>query len=548
MSRTGLAVDPANRHLIELLTGISSGIASVNDLTGFAREIERALDELCDAEYIALYLWDFEAGRLRTFAGRGFTPEERAEAERTAWDRHPGSVFREPRLLHVPDVLNDQDRQTQNSARSFIVRSRLFMPVMCRDEVLGVIGLASGTPNRFTDGDIAVLGFISRLTGVVYRQLLDRIERRRAETSLATTARRLRLVVGSLPIALLSLDPTTRRISLAEGAGFGQLGLDPVLCLGVPADEALSGFPALSDAVERAVRGEAVAEQLAMRERVISFQAAAHRGGELTVLLFDITDLRRALDELTVANNDLQQARDQAIEATRAKSSFLAAMSHELRTPLNAIIGYTELLLEEHAALASPGFAADLERVAGAARHLLGLISDVLDLSKIEAGKFAIHPEDIDLAALLASIDAACRPGQQRGGNQFVLDVPDPLPALRADATALRGILINLLGNAHKFTDHGTVSLQIRELVEAGARRVEFTVADTGIGMSEPQLRRIFDNFTQADASIARRFGGTGLGLAITLNLVQLMGGDITVTSEPGVGSTFTFWLPGTPE
>jgi len=547
LSRTGLAVDPANRHLIELLTGISSGIASVNDLAGFAAEIEHALDQLCDAEYIALYLWDFDAGRLRTFAGRGFSPAERAEAERTAWERHPGSVFREPRLLHVPDVLLDQDRQTQNSARSFVVRARLFMPIMCRDEVLGVIGLASGTPDRFTDGDIAVLGFISRLTGVVYRQLLDRIEKQRAETSLATTARRLQLMVDALPIALFSLDPTTRRISLAEGAGLRQLGLDPAACLGRPADEALAAFPALSDAVQRAVRGDAVSEQLAMRERVISFQAAAHRGGELTVLLFDITDLRRALDELTLANSDLQQARDQAIEATRAKSSFLAAMSHELRTPLNAIIGYTELLLEEHAALAAPGFAADLERVAAAARHLLGLISDVLDLSKIEAGKFAIHPEDIDLAALLASIDAACRPGQQRRDNHFVLDVPDPLPTLRADATALRGVLINLLGNAHKFTHHGTVTLRLREQVDGGPRRIVFTVADTGIGMSEPQLRRIFDNFTQADASIARRFGGTGLGLAITLNLVQLMGGDITVTSALGAGSTFTFWLPAAP-
>ncbi|MFY0533067.1 sensor histidine kinase [Nannocystis pusilla] len=288
-----------------------------------------------------------------------------------------------------------------------------------------------------------------------------------------------------------------------------------------------------------------MAEQLAMGERVISFQATAHRGGELTALLFDITDLRRALDELTLANSDLAQARDQALEATRAKSSFLAAMSHELRTPLNAIIGYTELLLEEQAPAASPGFVADIERIAASARHLLGLINDVLDLSQIEAGKFALHPEDIDLGALLASIDAACRPGQQRRGNRFVLDVPDPLPALRADATAVRAILINLLGNAHKFTQQGTVTLRIHERVEAGARRLVFVVEDTGIGMSEPQLRRIFDNFTQADASISRRFGGTGLGLAITLNFVQLMGGDISVTSKPGVGSTFTFWLPG---
>ena len=537
-------------QLLEKLSNIASGLASVHDLAGFAEEIERALAVLVEAEYNGLYLWDFEQERLRLFVARGFTEEERREAERTAWDRHPGSIFRQPRTIHIADVELDAGRQTQSSARTFPVRSRLFMPVMYQRQPLGVFGFASSTPNRFSEGDIEVLKFVCRLTGVVYRQLLDRMARQRVESALETTARRLQLVVNSLPIALLSLDAATGLISLAEGAGFRQLGLEPARCVGRPAAEALAFVPALCDAVQRAARGEALSEQLALRGRVISFQAAARggAGGEATVLLLDVTDLQRALDQLKDANALLQQARDAAMDATRAKSAFLATMSHELRTPLNAILGYTELILEEHAADEESPLAVDVRRIHASARHLLGLISDVLDLSKIEAGKYTLHPEEVELEALLASVDAACRPGQQRSGNRFVLDAPAPLPALRADVTALRRVLINLLGNAHKFTQRGVVTLRIREEVVAGGRRVTFAVEDNGIGMSEPQVRRIFDAFAQADASIARRFGGTGLGLAITQQLVHLMGGDIAVTSEPGVGSTFALWIPAAPD
>jgi signal transduction histidine kinase len=429
-----------DQHLIEQLSTIASGLASVHDLASFAEEVERALGVLVDSEYNGLYLWDFEAQRLRLFVARGFNEQERREAERTAWDRHPGSIFRQPRMIHIPDVELDGGRQTQSSARAFAVRSRLFMPVMYQRQPLGVFGFGSSRVNNFASRDIEMLKFMCRLTGVVYRQLLDRMARQRVESELAG-----------------------------------------------------------------------------------------------------------ALEQLKVANVDLQHARDQALDATRAKSAFLATMSHELRTPLNAIIGYTELIIEEYAAGADPGLTRDLVRIDASARHLLGLISDVLDLSKIEAGKFTLHAEDVDLASLIASVDAACRPGQQRSDNRFVLDAPERLPALRADATALRRILINLLGNAHKFTQRGVVTLRIGEQEVGGARRVVFTVEDSGIGMSEAQVRRIFDAFTQADASISRRFGGTGLGLAITQQLVHLMGGDIGVTSAPGAGSTFSLWLPIAP-
>ncbi len=426
-----------DQQLIEQLSTIASGLASVHDLASFAEEVERALAALVDAEYNGLYLWDFEQARLRLFVARGFSEAERREAERTAWDRHPGSIFRQPRTIHIPDVDLDGARQTQSSARSFPVRSRLFMPVMYQREPLGVFGFGSSRVNNFSPGDIEVLKYVCRLTGVVYRQLLDRLERGRAEAELA-----------------------------------------------------------------------------------------------------------RALEQVKVANAALQLARDQALDATRAKSAFLATMSHELRTPLNAIIGYTELILEEHAPQVGPALTGDLERIESSARHLLGLISDVLDLSKIEAGKYTLHAEDIDLATLLASVDAACRPGQQRGGNRFEIDAPTPLPALRTDATALRRVLINLIGNAHKFTRDGAVVLRIREEAADGGRRVVFAVEDTGIGMSEAQLRRLFDAFSQADATISRRFGGTGLGLAISQQLVHLMGGDISVTSEPNVGSKFSLWIP----
>lgn len=256
----------------------------------------------------------------------------------------------------------------------------------------------------------------------------------------------------------------------------------------------------------------------------------------------DITELKAREAQLGELVDRLADARDQATQATLAKSRFLANMSHELRTPLNAIIGLAEMLAEDAEDQALKEFREPLDRILRAGRHLLELINDVLDLSKIEAGRLDLHEEEIDLAALVADLAGASQPLAARNGNRLVVERPTGLGSMRADQTRLRQIILNLLSNACKFTEGGTVTLAVAR--DAGQGWVRFRVSDTGIGMTRDQLGRLFQEFTQADSSTTRKYGGTGLGLAISQRLAALMGGTIAVESEPGVGTSFTVRLP----
>ena len=231
-------------------------------------------------------------------------------------------------------------------------------------------------------------------------------------------------------------------------------------------------------------------------------------------------------------------------EASRHKSAFLANMSHELRTPLNAVIGYSEMLQEELEDLGQADLVPDVERINTAGRHLLGLINDILDLSKIEAGRMELFLEPVDVDRLVREVATTVGPLVEKNGNVLEVDAAPDLGEVRADATKLRQIMFNLLGNAAKFTDHGTIRLTAtREAAPAGDW-LTFAVADTGIGMTEEQRGRLFRAFVQADASTSRRFGGTGLGLALVHSFCEMLGGGVTVASAPGAGSTFTVRLP----
>ncbi len=242
---------------------------------------------------------------------------------------------------------------------------------------------------------------------------------------------------------------------------------------------------------------------------------------------------------------ELQRARAAAEAASRSKSTFLANMSHELRTPLNAIIGYSELLLEEAAEHERDELSVDLERINRAGRHLLGLISDILDISKIEAGRMDLHNEIFALAPLLDDLEATVGPQMQRNRNQLVVRYSGEPAELYADQVKVRQILINLLGNAAKFTEDGVVTLRVwQEGEPQSPQMVVFEVSDTGIGIGAEQLETLFEPFAQADQTTTRRYGGTGLGLAITRRFCQMMGGTIAVESAPGEGSTFTVRLP----
>ncbi|MBV8240225.1 MAG: GAF domain-containing protein, partial [Hyphomicrobiales bacterium] len=242
--------------------------------------------------------------------------------------------------------------------------------------------------------------------------------------------------------------------------------------------------------------------------------------------------------------DEIQDKSRQLELASQHKSQFVASMSHELRTPLNAIIGLTEMMVTNAARFGTEKAAEPLKRVHRAGTHLLGLINQVLDLSKIEAGKLQLNPESVSLAPLIDEVVGTARQLAQQNKNNLVVEAQEKLGALTVDPMRLRQILLNRLSNACKFTTQGEVKLRVRKVVD-GRNWVEFAVADTGIGMTAEQQAKLFEEFTQADASTAQRYGGTGLGLAITRKLARMMGGDVTVASEPGKGSVFTVRLPG---
>ena len=253
--------------------------------------------------------------------------------------------------------------------------------------------------------------------------------------------------------------------------------------------------------------------------------------------LADISDRKRMEGELHKAIWASEQA-------TRAKSDFVASMSHELRTPLNAIIGYSEILFEDAQSAGRESEMADLRKIQDAGKHLLGLIDNILDLSKIEAGKMTLYLETFELRPMIDSVAATVTALAKKTGNVLVVNCADEVGTMHSDLTKVRQILFNLLSNACKFTRNGTITLAaVRDANEA-VDWIEFQVRDTGIGMTTDQQAKVFEAFTQADASTTRTYGGTGLGLAITKSFCRLMGGDVTLTSEAGKGTTFVVRLP----
>ena len=239
--------------------------------------------------------------------------------------------------------------------------------------------------------------------------------------------------------------------------------------------------------------------------------------------------------------DDLQVAMQSAQTANQAKSDFLAKMSHELRTPLNAIIGYSEMLMEEAEDDGLETYSDDLTKIHSSGEHLLTLINDILDLSKIEAGKMDLHIEDIELNTLLKQIEATAKPLVDKNKNKFVIKCKTKKLKLKNDQTKLRQILFNMLSNAAKFTKNGTITLHIKPEKNDNLR---FDVMDTGIGMNEEQIGKVFEEFTQAESSTSKDYGGTGLGLPISKQMTEMMGGKVEVKSKEGKGTTFSIIIP----
>ncbi|OCR02757.1 two-component sensor histidine kinase [Oscillatoriales cyanobacterium USR001] len=315
-----------------------------------------------------------------------------------------------------------------------------------------------------------------------------------------------------------------------------------------------------SKAIANSLEATTKIAQQVTEESNFDLQVPVTTSDEIGQLAMALNELIQRVGEYT---EELQEAKIAAEAANRSKSAFLANMSHELRTPLNAIINYSEMLQEDAQDFGSEDFLPDLEKIQTAGKHLLDMISDILDISKIEAGHVTLYLENFDIASMIEEVVSTAQSLVEKKGNTLAMQISGDIGSMYADQPKVRQILLNLLSNAAKFTEKGVITLSVEriknhkiknknknkksepsQVLNSNSQLLIFRVSDTGIGMTEEQLELIFKPFTQADASTTRKYGGTGLGLTISQRLCQILGGEITVESEVDRGSTFTVRLP----
>ena len=553
--------------------------------------------ELCDAIFGAVFRFDGEFIYLA--AHHNMTPGV-LELLGRLYPMHPsreqatGRVILTGALVHVHDAFADPEYNREVATRGGW-HSMLAVPMSREGAAVGVIWVARATAGPFPDNQIALLQTFADQAVIAIEnvRVFNELEARTEELTRSIEEMRALGEVGQAVSSTLDLDTVLRTIiaravelSQADAGGtvyeFDEVegvfvprashGMSDAMVAGLRDSRIRIGETSLGKCAERrapfqmpdiALMSEGPVRDLLLREdvhavlavpllrdeRVIGGLVIRRKvAGEFSPSVIALLQTLSSQSVLAIQNarlfREIAEKGKQLEVASQLKSQFLANMSHELRTPLNAIIGVTEMLHEDAVDLKREDELEPLERVLRAAKHLLALINDILDLSKIEAGKMDIHIESFAIAPLVNDVVQTIGTMATKNGNKVVIDCAADLGTMRADQTRIRQALLNLASNANKFTEKGTVTIGARRGIEAGREWVRMAVTDTGIGLTPEQMGKLFQDFVQADASTTRKYGGTGLGLAISRRFCQMMGGDITVTSELGRGSTFTIRLP----
>jgi two-component system, NtrC family, sensor kinase len=549
---------------------------------------------LCEAVFSVVWLYDGEL--LRVAATNNFTPEVLNRLART-YPKQPdrsvlaGRAVLDGDIAHVHDLLADPE-YSHELALAGNWRASLAVPMLRDGKPVGAISVGKAEAVPFSNRQIQLLTTFADQAVIAIEnvRLFDEVQARteelseslRQQTATAEVLKTISRTAFDLHRVFDTLVENAVRLCEAERAFLFRF--DGEL---LRSTASYNASPELREFVDRnpiSPGRHSVSARAALEQRTVhvpDVQADPEFGyavrdeqpirtvlavpmlkgnelvGTITIYRLELkpfTDQQIALvetfaDQAAIAMenvrlfDEIQDKSQQLAEASERKSQFLASMSHELRTPLNAIIGLTEMMVTNAARFGTEKALEPLRRVNAAGTHLLSLINEVLDLSKIEAGKLELNPEPVNLARLIDEVIGTAGQLAEKNQNRLVVEAQENVGTLNADSMRLKQVLLNLLSNACKFTKEGEVALRVRKVAD-GRDWVELAVADTGIGLTAEQQAKLFQEFTQADSLTARHYGGTGLGLALSRKLARMMGGDVTVTSEPGKGSVFTVRLP----
>jgi signal transduction histidine kinase len=563
------------------------------DLQAVFETLVQSAAQLCEADMASI---NRPCGKgYQRVASRGFSPELDALMKDKVIEPGRGTTggraLLEGKIVHIPDVLSDPDYALLEAQRIAGFRTMLGVPLLREGTPVGVIVLQRRSVRPFTDKQIELVTTFAdqAVIAIENARLFDEVQARSRELTQSVGELRalgeisqavnstldLQSVLDTIVAKATQLSSTEAGVIYVLDEADRQFQLRATYgmtaeMIAVIKEHHTDFSEAVSAATQRRgpdqiadLQPSSKANEMIMRlgyrarlvvpllsgDRIVGALVVRRKApGEFPQSTIELLQTFAAQSVLAIQNArlfaEIEDKSRQLQIASENKSQFVSSMSHELRTSLNAIIGLTEMMVTNAARFGTEKAQEPLQRVNRAGTHLLGLINQVLDLSKIEAGKLELNPQTVNLAPLIDEVVGTARQLAEQNKNRLIVEAQGNCGSMIVDPMRLRQILLNLLSNACKFTKEGDVKLQARRLAD-GHDWIEMAVADSGIGMTPEQQAKLFEEFAQADATTAQRFGGTGLGLAITRKLARMMGGDVTVASEPGKGSVFTVRLPG---